>query len=345
VVSKFQRVLVFLPFLFGLLFPNLAFANNANTNNSILTISTSSVPADGSTTATITITVKDNSGSLLSAGDHITLISTADSGLSINGSGRGTTNWTAATDSNGNAVFAVNSNNPGTDTFTFSDVSDNPAVSLGSSTNNNLTVTFTVPSSTSNSSCSDAVPGSTPNLTSAASNSSNQITLTWTDAADPVSYYLIAYGTTSGQYIYGNPNIGNQGTTSYTVGSLVKGTTYYFVIKAVNGCNSGSWSNEASAIAGGLPTPTLTQENTSDSTSNSNSDNSQQNVDNSMVQDTPTDTPVPQPTDTPTPAPVNNAGTTKIIVYGLFIIIVGSVGVIYWRKFKNGKKKTDLNSY
>jgi len=351
-VLRFQKVLLLGAFLFlflNLFSPGLVFANNnADANKSTLAVGPSSIPADGVTTATITIAVKDSLGNTLS-GDHITLTSTSDSGLSINGSSYGTTSWTAATDSNGNVTFTIKSSNASshTDTFTASDVSSSPAVTLGSGTNNNVAVNFTVPSS-SNSVCSDAAPGSTPQLVSAAPNGSDQITLTWTDATDPVNHYLLAYGTASGQYIYGNPNIGGQGTTSYDVGSLAKGTTYYFVVRAINGCNPGSYSNEIFAVAGESLTPTPTQEDTSSSIPNSNSDNSQQNVDNStVVLDILTDTPVPQPTLTPTPAPklAMGIGIKKIIIYALFIIIVGSVGVIYWRKFKNDKKIVDPNVF
>lgn len=98
--------------------------------------------------------------------------------------------------------------------------------------------------------CSDATPGGAPTLTSVIFGN-NSATLTWTPAASPVTYYLVAYGTSPGSYTYGNPNVGNSGTRSYTVSNLSGGTTYYFVVRAGNGCMPGAFSNERSATPGG----------------------------------------------------------------------------------------------
>jgi hypothetical protein len=328
-----NRVLVFICALFvsSIVFALPAFANNnANTNNSTLSVSSGSVIADGSSIATINITVKDDSNNVIS-GDTVTLTSTSDTGLSINGGSVGSSTATATTDSNGNVSFTVSSNNPnpGTDTFTAADTSDNPSIPLGS--NSNVTVTFKTPGS-----CTDGAPGSTPQLASAVANGTNQITLTWTDANDPVTYYLLAFGLTSGQYIYGNPNIGGHDTTSYTVGNLAKGTTYYFAIKAVNGCNPGSFSNEVSATTtgGAVVTPVAASTDTS-------SDN-QNDV-------TPTDTPTPeeiaQPTAMPTPVPNSPSGLSKTQMLVLILVLIVAVGgtgnFIYW-KYKKRKKKSAI---
>jgi adhesin/invasin len=324
-----SKLFVFICTIFfsSILFVSPVFAS-ANTNNSTLSVSSSSIPADGSTTTAISVTVKDDSNNPIS-GDTVTLTSTGDTGLVINGGNVGADNATATTDSNGNVTFTVSSNNPnpGTDTFTAADTSDNPSVPLGS--NSNVTITFKTPGS-----CTDGAPGSTPQLTSAVANGTNQITLTWTDANSPVSYYLLAYGITSGQYIYGNPNVGGQGTTSYTVGNLAKGTTYYFAVKAVNGCNPGSFSNEISGTtAGGVVVAPATSTDTSS---------------NNQNEITPTDTPVPpsptpQATATPTPIQTSTAGIskTRMLIYILiFIVVVGGAGnFIYWR-YKRGMKKS-----
>ena len=99
--------------------------------------------------------------------------------------------------------------------------------------------------------CTDTAPAGAPVLLSAKTNGGNSVTLTWTPAPDPVTYYLITYGTTPGAQTYGNPNIGGHSTTSYTVNGLSGGTTYYFRIRAGNGCMPGPYSNELSVISVG----------------------------------------------------------------------------------------------
>ena len=94
--------------------------------------------------------------------------------------------------------------------------------------------------------CNDAKPGSAPILLSAVAGL-NTVTLTWSKAADPVSYYLITFGVTPGAQTYGNPNVGGSGTTSYTISGISGGITYYFKVRAGNGCAPGDFSNELSA--------------------------------------------------------------------------------------------------
>lgn len=77
----------------------------------------------------------------------------------------------------------------------------------------------------------------------------NSVTLNWSKAGDPVTNYLVAYGTKSGSITYGNPSVGN--VTSYTVGSLSGGTKYYFKVKAINDCMPGDYSNEVSSTPEG----------------------------------------------------------------------------------------------
>ncbi|MBU1499354.1 fibronectin type III domain-containing protein, partial [Patescibacteria group bacterium] len=98
--------------------------------------------------------------------------------------------------------------------------------------------------------CTDTKPGSAPfGLTALAG--LNSVTLTWNKASDPVSYYLVAYGTSSGSQAYGNPNVGGSSTTSYIVTNLSGGVTYYFKVRAGNGCMPGDYSSEASVTPSG----------------------------------------------------------------------------------------------
>lgn len=98
--------------------------------------------------------------------------------------------------------------------------------------------------------CNDTKPGSAPTLLSAVAGA-NSVTLIWSEAKDPVTYYLVAYGTSSGSLQFGNPNVGGKGTTSYIVSGLSGGRTYYFKVRAGNGCAPGDYSNEIAATVGG----------------------------------------------------------------------------------------------
>ena len=333
------RIRVFTAFIFifaALLFlPSLALANSAN-----VTSNNSTPAADGQTVSVINIDVNDDSSNPVGSGDQITLTNTnSDSGLNIidnnngtcNGSSR-TTSSQAATGSDGSGTpgnevqFGVCSTNAGTDTFDVSDSSGNVGSINISFQATSVTPTPTPEASTS---CTDATPGGTPQLNSAVTNGNNQIILTWTDAPDPVSNYLISYGLESGKYIYGNPNVGGQGTTTYTVGALSPGTTYYFVVEANNGCTSGDYSNEVSATTTGSSGTVL-------------SANSDTSSDTSTPSVTPSVTPNPTPTPsavsvTPTQA-VSSSGISKKIIAVFVIIVVGiiaALGLFVYKKRKN----------
>ncbi|MDD3002864.1 MAG: fibronectin type III domain-containing protein, partial [Candidatus Shapirobacteria bacterium] len=105
--------------------------------------------------------------------------------------------------------------------------------------------------------CTATKPGSAPTITNTV-NGDNSITLTWSKASNPFTHYLVAYGTSSGSIEYGNPNVGNADTTSYTIKGLSGGTRYYFKIKAINDCMPGDWSNEVSATPRGRVIETTT---------------------------------------------------------------------------------------
>ncbi|HOZ80969.1 MAG TPA: fibronectin type III domain-containing protein [Candidatus Woesebacteria bacterium] len=89
--------------------------------------------------------------------------------------------------------------------------------------------------------CNDSLPGTPTNLT-ATKVSATQVRLNWTHAPSPFTSYLVAYGPSSGVYLYGNPNVGS--TNQYIVGSLTPGAQYCFYVRAQNGCMPGLRSNE-----------------------------------------------------------------------------------------------------
>lgn len=97
--------------------------------------------------------------------------------------------------------------------------------------------------------CNDPDPGSAPAITSVTTEGT-QVTLYWSPALDPVTHYTLAYGPTKEQLIYGAPNIGPKGTSSYIVDQLTSGQRYYFRIRAVNNCEPGDFSDTVSVIVG-----------------------------------------------------------------------------------------------
>lgn len=99
--------------------------------------------------------------------------------------------------------------------------------------------------------CNDARPTTAPFLISAISTGQNSVTLNWSKASGPVTYYLITYGTKAGEQLYGNPNVGGSDTTSYTINGLSGGQRYFFRVRAGNNCMPGDFSNEVSAFIPG----------------------------------------------------------------------------------------------
>lgn len=100
--------------------------------------------------------------------------------------------------------------------------------------------------------CADQSPGEkTPWLYAATAQDGNSILLYFAQAADPVSYYALEFGTESGKYAWGSTNIGGNEARTYLVKSLQPNTTYYFRVRAGNGCATGGWSNEISATTKG----------------------------------------------------------------------------------------------
>jgi len=96
--------------------------------------------------------------------------------------------------------------------------------------------------------CTDSKPGSAPVLVSATQTGSNQISLFWNKANDPVTHYAVVYGTEPGKPTFGVANTGSN-ETSYTINNLIGGQTYYFRVYGIHGCMPGDFSNELSQKA------------------------------------------------------------------------------------------------
>lgn len=111
-------------------------------------------------------------------------------------------------------------------------------------------------------SCKNPRPEFPPVLLSAVPKE-RSVVLTWKEASDPLTHYLIAYGRSETEIEYGDPNIGPKGTTAYTVNELTNGVKYYFKVRGENGCKPGKFSNKLSAIPGYAPIKSASQPNLS----------------------------------------------------------------------------------
>jgi fibronectin type 3 domain-containing protein len=90
-------------------------------------------------------------------------------------------------------------------------------------------------------------PAPPTNLTATAGNA--QVSLSWTGSAGATSYNVYR-STTSGS---GYTNIGSSATTNFTDTTVINGTTYYYVVTALNTNGESGYSNEASATPQAAP--------------------------------------------------------------------------------------------
>lgn len=102
----------------------------------------------------------------------------------------------------------------------------------------------------SNTSCSAAKPSSVPDLFQINAKVES-LTLFFTPSSNNRDRYYVSYGTKTGEYQYGFEFTNNEnGVISVDIGALQKNTTYYFKVRAGNGCQPGDWSNELAAKTG-----------------------------------------------------------------------------------------------
>jgi len=95
--------------------------------------------------------------------------------------------------------------------------------------------------------CDDQAPKSPPTLINIIPGI-NSIALFWEKAQEPVTYYIIQYGTQPNKYEFTNPNAGGKETTKYIINSLDSEKQYFFTVVAGNGCAVGLQSNQLTAV-------------------------------------------------------------------------------------------------
>jgi hypothetical protein len=91
-----------------------------------------------------------------------------------------------------------------------------------------------------------APPAAPTNLTATAGN--QQVSLSWTASTGTVTGYHVKRSTTNGS---GYTQVGAPTTNAYTDTGLTNGTTYYYVVTAVNAAGESGNSNQASATPSG----------------------------------------------------------------------------------------------
>jgi len=184
--------------------------------------------ANWDTTQTVTLSVPDNGITNGTRTSTVTLTPTSSD-----------TNWNALT-LDGIAV-------------TVTEPAPTPTPTTTSSASSSSSSSSTSSSGSSPDPNANVPPGTkAPNLYSAVPVDSSHIRLSFAEGDDPIDRYILEYGTKEGEYPYSVTNMGGKGTRTYTVGSLLANTPYYFHLRAAHGTGVGPWSNVLSATTKGL---------------------------------------------------------------------------------------------
>lgn len=184
----------------------------------------------------------------------------------------------------------------GTLTFTAAHFTTFTAIEATSSSSSSSPTT----SSTSNApSCPDLAPAYNPHLFQI-DTTKNTAKLYFTPVNDHISYYYIAYGYTEGDERFGVqfPFGVYGGVIDYMIGYLAPNTTYYFKVRAGNGCMPGAWSNVLAAKTEGYYKPVQISQTTSEISPSPTKKPSQ-------VKGESTENIIPS--ETPVPTPINKA--------------------------------------
>lgn len=91
--------------------------------------------------------------------------------------------------------------------------------------------------------CGSQSPGNRAPWIYAGESSTDAITLYFTEAESPFDQYYISYGYSDGDWRFGTSTGAYAGMRTFTISSLTPNTTYYFRMRAGNGCATGPWSN------------------------------------------------------------------------------------------------------
>jgi hypothetical protein len=105
-----------------------------------------------------------------------------------------------------------------------------------------------------NSTCSNTMPVSAPHLYQIDA-TQDSATLFFAPPPGDITGYVIEYGTTvdANQHAVTHNHSDKSGAVSYTVNNLFPNLTWYFKVKAQNGCASGGWSEIKSTYLGTVP--------------------------------------------------------------------------------------------
>lgn len=126
-------------------------------------------------------------------------------------------------------------------------------------------------SNTTSTQCTNSAPSAPTGLV-ATRQSDGDVGLTWTETTSEHSGYLLAFGTSPGNYQYGSPDIGTG--SSYTVKGLTYGAQYCFYIRSLNGCMPGGRTPEYCVNPGSntpAAVPTIYQQQVLGDTTENNS--------------------------------------------------------------------------